>query len=550
MKKILAYLTVALLGVAVWSCGGKDEPSVPETPVQPTKITVSGASELASMAASGGDVTLSVTTPSRPSVSGAPNWIVTDITYDASKFTARVKITVLVNNTYEERTAALAITASGKTASVTVKQSGKELPAFSCETTALTFGALGGSSQFSVTAPSKPSATADGWLSVSIGDLKDFQAVITVKAEENTTGEDRSGRVTVSCGDASAVITVTQPKKATPGDISKSVVTENPTAAVTKLYDYLLSVYGEKTISAIMANVNWNHEEADKVFKVTGKYPAINCYDFIHILYSGANWINYSDLTPVTEWVDAGGIVSLMWHFNVPKTQSGGTSEVTCTPSETTFRAKNVFTEGSWENKWFYEQMDKVADVILALQQKGIAALWRPFHEAAGNATRKQQASWTKSWFWWGYDGAETYKKLWTTMFDYFKSKGIRNLIWIWTTQNYNGDSTLYDLDKDWYPGDAYVDIVARDLYGATSSQNRTEFTEIQSFYPTKMVTLGECGKDGDTAFCGVSDFWNAGAKWLYFMPWYGSNMPSDAWWKAAMGSSAVVDRASLPSLK
>ena len=154
--------------------------------------------------------------------------------------------------------------------------------------------------------------------------------------------------------------------------IAKSLVTTGATTEAQALYNYLREIYGQKTLSAIMANVNWNHEEADKVYQATGKYPAINCYDFIHILYSGANWINYSNLTPVTEWVDEGGIVSLMWHFNVPQSEKSGIDKVTCTPSETTFRARNVFTEGTWENKWFYEQMDKVAAVILGLQKKGL----------------------------------------------------------------------------------------------------------------------------------------------------------------------------------
>ena len=317
------------------------------------------------------------------------------------------------------------------------------------------------------------------------------------------------------------------------------------------LYKYLQKNYGSKTISSVIANVNWNHEEADKIYKVTGKYPAINGYDFIHIYVpnQGSNgWINYNDITPVKEWADAGGLVSLMWHFNVPKSKSTtpGTdgSGVTCSPSETTFRAKNVFTEGSWENKWFYQEMDKVVAVLLKLQDAGIAAIWRPFHEAAGNATYKQQASWTTSWFWWGYDGADTYKKLWQTMFDYFQSKGIHNLIWTWTTQNYNGDSKSYNNDDDWYPGDKYVDIIGRDLYGIDAKTQAQEFKEIQDRFPGKLITLAECGSnDKNVATAGVDEAWNAGAKWSWFMPWYGSNMPNNAWWKAAMSSSNVITR-------
>ena len=331
-------------------------------------------------------------------------------------------------------------------------------------------------------------------------------------------------------------------------DISTTPVTAS-TDAAKNLYAYFLDQYGKKTISSVMANVNWNNTCAENVYKLTGKYPAMNCYDFIHICFSPANWIDYTDITPAKEWHDAGGIVQLMWHFNVPKSQ--GATDVTCTPSETTFKASNALVSGTWENKWFYEQMDKVIATILKLQDAGIAATWRPFHEAAGNACAKQQADWTKAWFWWGYDGADTYKKLWKAMYDYFKQKGVNNLIWVWTTQNYNGDSSTYNQDTDWYPGDEYVDIVGRDLYGYNATQNLQEFNEIKATYPNKMVVLSECGKDGgsNTELGTMTDIWNAGAKWGHFMVWYqggqGSTdtMCSDDWWKEAMSSANVITR-------
>lgn len=336
------------------------------------------------------------------------------------------------------------------------------------------------------------------------------------------------------------------------GDYSNVKLADaSATTKTKKLYSYLQSIYGTKILSGIMSNVNWNHDEADKVCKATGKYPAINCYDFIHIMSSGANsWINYDNITPVTEWSDANGIVSLMWHFNVPKTEADASASnfnnlVTCTPSETTFRAANVFTDGSWENKWFYGQMDKVCEVLLKLQDAGVVALWRPFHEAAGHAKLKSGASWGRSWFWWGYDGADVYKKLWTTMFNYFQQKGIHNLIWVWTSQNYNGDESKYDADSDWYPGDGYVDIIGRDLYGCDVSKQKTEFSQLQARYPGKMITLAECGTDANTgtATADVQEAWSAGAKWSWFMPWYGGSMPTDSWWKNVVNEDAVITR-------
>ena len=340
-------------------------------------------------------------------------------------------------------------------------------------------------------------------------------------------------------------------------DISSTPVVAN-TDAAKKLYAYFVEQYGRKIISSVMADVNWNNNNAEKVKKLTGKYPAMNCYDFIHIMYSGQNWINYDNIKPVQTWVDNGGIVQLMWHFNVPK--GNGSSEYTCTPSETSFRATNVFIDGSWENKWFYDQMDKVVAVILKLQEAGIAATWRPFHEAAGNATLRSGAAWGKAWFWWGYDGPDTYKKLWQLMFNYFQEKGVRNLIWIWTSQNYNGNAEQYAQDTNWYPGDRYVDIVARDLYGYSAQQNLQEFNEIQATYPNKMIVLGECGYGSDGTrrieFGNISDCWNLGAKWGHFMVWYqggqGSTdtMVSDGWWRDAMQNANVITRDQLPNLK
>ena len=381
----------------------------------------------------------------------------------------------------------------------------------------------------------------------------DYETAVVISIPKGLIG------VTGALADAYTLSFTTAAKPEPPaGTISATPLTEN--AAARRLYTYFYEQYGQKVISSVMADVNWNHRLADKVKTLTGKYPAMNCYDFIHVYVPQNNWINYDDISPVRQWADAGGIVQLMWHFNVPvnaeTTPGADGSGVTCTPSETTFKASNALKDGTWENKWFYGQMDKVIAIILKLQDAGIAATWRPFHEAAGNAILKSGASWGKAWFWWGYDGADTFKQLWVAMYDYFKQKGVDNLIWIWTTQNCNGDSNTYYQDIDWYPGDAYVDMVARDLYGYDASKNQQEFTEIQTRYPTKMVVLGECGK-GDSGEQGlISDCWTKGAQWGHFMVWcqggQGSTntMCSDSWWKDAMSSPHVITRDQLPSLK
>lgn len=433
---------------------------------------------------------------------------------------------------------------------------------------------------------------ADGTTDVPTGDVS-----VTLTYDQNITflsastsqisisgGTVKSGRailkellLTVNCPDKGATVSITIPKglvKNTQGGeaeaasfsftttkpyepdmskISKTPLTSNPAAV--KLYQYFYEQYGKKTFSSVMANVNWNNECAEKVYQLTGKYPAMNCYDFIHIYFSPANWIDYTKIDPVKQWADAGGLVQLMWHFNVPANEAGstGTSDWNARPENTTFKGSNALKEGTWEHKVFYEQMDKVVATLLKLQEAGIAATWRPFHEAAGNSMAKTYAG--KAWFWWGDEGAEVFKQLWKTMYDYFKQKGINNLIWIWTTQNYGNDPSSYDQDTAWYPGDQYVDMVARDLYGRSAADNLEEFTQIQQTYPSKMVALGECGYNTSTKRDGakIGDLWEAGAKWSHFMVWYEGNygstgtMASDDWWKDAMKASCVVTRDQLP---
>ena len=77
-------------------------------------------------------------------------------------------------------------------------------------------------------------------------------------------------------------------------------------------------IYGEKTISGTIANVNWNINEAKWVYQHTGQWPALNFFDFIHLPFSPANWIDYSNVTEVVNWHKNGGIVGCMWHWNMP----------------------------------------------------------------------------------------------------------------------------------------------------------------------------------------------------------------------------------------
>ena len=215
------------------------------------------------------------------------------------------------------------------------------------------------------------------------------------------------------------------------------------------LYGYLKNNYGNGIISGMMASVAWNNDASEQVYQWTGKYPAINGYDYIHMPASvaSANWINYNDITPVKDWADNGGIVTIGWHWLVPKKKveasTGGgaasaysglnpNTDYTYVPSETEFDLKNATVEGTWEKAFVDYDLANLAAYLKLLKDADIPVLWRPLHEAAGG------------WFWWGTD-AEAYKALWKYMFNYLKAEGFDNLIWVWTSQTG---------DDNWYPCD------------------------------------------------------------------------------------------------
>ncbi len=360
-----------------------------------------------------------------------------------------------------------------------------------------------------------------------------------------------AGVVTGPQGSAAPQVTLRFSTLPAPVMAAKPVAATQPAAV--KVYEYLLSIYGTKTLSASMANVNWNIAEAELVKKATGKYPAIATFDYIHLAWSPANWIDYTHTKVAEDWWNANGLIAAGWHWNVPATEADADlNHMTCTPGNgkqdgngnwtTTFRPKNVTVEGTWENKVAKADLEKIAGYLKLLQDKGIPVIWRPLHEAAGNIYEYQGGT---AWFWWGYDGAEAYKKLWRYMFDFFKEKGLNNLIWVWTAQT---------KDEEFYPGDDYVDIIGRDIYNQQKgSDNAAQYSTIVASYSNKMVALSECGTVAD-----IPSQWNAGAKWLYFMPWYhydattlvGHQHADEAWWKETMKQEYVLSRDDLPGMK
>ena len=321
--------------------------------------------------------------------------------------------------------------------------------------------------------------------------------------------------------------------------IKTNLVATNASKEAKNVYNFLRENFGKKSISGTMANVSWNTNEAEWINKHTGKYPALNGFDLVHLYASPANWINYNETKVIEDWWNANGLVTIMWHWNVPVSE--GNSNYQFYTKDTAFDISKAVVEGTYENTVVKADLEEAASVLLLLKAKNIPILWRPLHEASGK------------WFWWGAKDAVSCKKLWIMMFDYFESKGLNNLIWVWTTQTN---------DSDWYPGNQYVDIVGCDLYDKMNVATiLSSYKYIQTTYSDKIVTLSEFGSIAD-----FSSQWNSGATWSWIMPWYDYNRTevvnsanfnetthqhaNIAYWNNMFSSTNVITRDKMPNLK
>ncbi|MBR6834247.1 MAG: T9SS type A sorting domain-containing protein [Fibrobacter sp.] len=349
--------------------------------------------------------------------------------------------------------------------------------------------------------------------------------------------------------------------EATPWNISPKLVTPEPTESAQKLYNFLLTNFGKRTISGVMTERPFENDgnytpqdfdtqtELSYIKKASGKNVVLVGFDFLHASGKNSDQQWYQGYTHAslemakTVW-KKGGIPQFNWHWKDPThkieafyTQSGDDKSYT----EFSIGLAYDTTTGKWktdsdEYKAIMRDIEIIADSLLTLQKEGVAVLWRPLHEASGK------------WFWWGTDGAKACVALYKLMFDTFvNKKGLHNLIWVWTTDE--APDAL-----DWYPGDEYVDVVGRDYYYYPREANHaslvSSFEKIKDMYGAKkIVTLSE---NGSVPY--PDEMKADGANWSWFMPWYG-DYAMEGWandntaesWKTVMNNNYIITLEDMP---
>ena len=395
---------------------------------------------------------------------------------------------------------------------------------------------------------------------ISFGTSDDFKTIKGAGKIKLTAGENKIG-IVHSWGWVNLDYIELTEYEASPWSISPNPVTPNATESAQKLYNFLLTNFGKRVISGVMTNRAMENdgkytpqtyetqEELKYIHDASGKNVVLVGFDFLHASGKNSEQQWYTGYThaalEMAKYVwKLGGIPQINWHWKDPMheveafyTESSGNTPFT------EFCINKAYDEatGKWktesdEYKAIMRDMNMIADSLLTLQKEGVAVLWRPLHEASGK------------WFWWGTDGAKPCVALYKLMFDTFvNQKGLRNLIWVWTT-----DEATDALD--WYPGDDYVDVVGRDYYYYPRESNHSSLvgsfeTVKEMFGGKKIVTLSE---NGSVPY--PDEMKADGANWSWFMPWYG-DYAMESWandnnaesWKKVMNNDYTITLEDMP---
>lgn len=424
----------------------------------------------------------------------------------------------------------------------------------------LEFPQAGGAFSITVTSPSRPSLSGvPAWITFKDGVYKDYKLTYDLTASVNEGMDERSATITVSAGSLSRTLTVKQAAYVRPSlDIDANLTNSSASQNTVNVYNFLRENAGLRVLSGIQSgDTANNNDRSEAIYSLTGKHPALVSYDFIFLQYSPTpdswSWkVDYGDISAAREQWQKNGLVSYMWHWNVPtseqaweKGKSGDFEGYGFYCDKTDFDILLALTPGTWENDFLLQDIEKVAGYLKLLQDEGIPVLWRPLHEAAGNY---HVYGTNGAWFWWGRGGADACKRLWKLLRDKLEGEySLDNLIWVWTLDVTQGAESEY---ASWYPGNDLVDIVGVDIYeNDTEAKSRQYSAAVELSGGHKLVTISECGNIPDPA-----KFFAAGEAWSWFLPW---NMDSseytyntDSYWKQLMSSSLVYSRESMPSLK
>ncbi|WP_298155710.1 glycosyl hydrolase [Flavobacterium sp.] len=197
--------------------------------------------------------------------------------------------------------------------------------------------------------------------------------------------------------------------------------------------------------------VNWRYEPGRSDVKdVTGDYPGVYGWDLGGLEKKSDKNLDGIPFDKMRQFIidgkKRGGIITLSWHLDNPLTGKNAW--------DTTPKSMESVLPGGASHEKYKSWLDEAAKFMLTLKDdkgKLIPILYRPFHELTGD------------WFWWCKNNGspEQFKALWKFTVDYYRMKGLHNLIYVYNTSDFVSRADFLE----YYPGADYADVLSFDTY-------------------------------------------------------------------------------------
>ncbi|GAA4253633.1 glycosyl hydrolase [Dactylosporangium darangshiense] len=216
---------------------------------------------------------------------------------------------------------------------------------------------------------------------------------------------------------------------------------------------YLKGLTGRNTLSGQQGGANNNPGQwIQTVHDITGQYPGLWGGDFgfsQNDIDNRQTVINQAR----TEW-NNGTLGSLTMHACRPDVATcafeGGSNPVKGSKLSAAEWGQ-IVQDGTSLNTAYKRKLDQFVPYLQQLKDAGIPIMFRPLHEM------------NEGWAWWGGQaGPNGSARLYQITHDYLESKGLNNIVWVWALKDVAGAASQA---ASYYPGDAYVDVVALDVW-------------------------------------------------------------------------------------
>ena len=202
---------------------------------------------------------------------------------------------------------------------------------------------------------------------------------------------------------------------------------------------------------------DWKYEEGrSDVRECCGDYPAVFGWELGGLETGADRSIDDVPFAEITRLLCAaygrGAVNTVSWHPQNPESGASAWDGKTST-------AVSSILPGGANHAQFRLWLDRLAGFFVGLKSAdGTCApvLFRPFHEHTGNG------------FWWGKGNctAEEYIALWRFTLEYLRdTKGVHNLLYVYSPDIVSSQDNYLEF----WPGDAYVDILGLDAYDRSS---------------------------------------------------------------------------------